>query len=83
MVYFCLQQLSSHTPSLREIRAATQGRNLEAGTEAEAMEKHSLLTCSLQLAQLAFHHITQDDLLGDGTTHRGLVLPSLLNNQWS
>ena len=27
-----------HSPSPGEVRAGTQGRNLEAGTEAEAME---------------------------------------------
>ena len=31
-----------------------QGRNLEAGTEAEATEKHFSLACSPWLAQLAF-----------------------------
>ena len=29
---------TEHSLSLREVQAATQGRNLEAGTEAEAME---------------------------------------------
>lgn len=36
MVYFSLQ-LRAHTPSLREVSAGTQGRNLEAGTEAKGM----------------------------------------------
>jgi hypothetical protein len=33
-------------PLLREVRAGTQDRNLEAGTEAEATEEHCLLACS-------------------------------------
>ena len=37
MLYFSLQ-FSGHTPSLREVRAETQGSILEAGTEVEAME---------------------------------------------
>jgi hypothetical protein len=36
--YFSLQ-FSDHIASLREVRAGTQGGNLEAGTEAEAMEE--------------------------------------------
>ena len=37
-VYFILQ-LSGQIPPLEELRAGTQGRNLQAGTEAEAMEE--------------------------------------------
>lgn len=36
---------------LREVRAGTQGVNLEAGTETNTMEKHCLLACSSSLAQ--------------------------------
>ena len=36
-VYFNLH-LSGHNPSLKEVRAGTQGRTLEAGSDAEAME---------------------------------------------
>ena len=44
-----------------------QGRNLEAGADAEAMEGCCLLACFPWLAQLAF--INLDDQLRDGTTH--------------
>jgi hypothetical protein len=44
-LYFGLL-LSGHTPQLREIGAETQGRNLGAGTEAEAMEECCSLACS-------------------------------------
>jgi hypothetical protein len=37
-VYFSLQ-FSGHTPSLREVRAGPQDRNLEAVTETETTEK--------------------------------------------
>jgi hypothetical protein len=37
-------QLSGRAPSLKELREGTQGRNLEAGTEAEA---RTLFTCSM------------------------------------
>jgi hypothetical protein len=45
-VYFALY-LSAHSPSLTEVRAGTQHRNIEAGTEAETMEERCLLVCSL------------------------------------
>ena len=35
--------LPCHSPSLREIRAGTQGRNLEARTEAETMGEYMAL----------------------------------------
>jgi hypothetical protein len=44
-------QLSGHTASLREVRAGTQGRNLEPNAEAEAMEGCCLLACSSWLVQ--------------------------------
>jgi len=46
VVCFSLQ-FSSHTPSLREVRAGTQGRNLEARAEGEGMDQHCfLIACS-------------------------------------
>lgn len=42
-----LIHLTTCSLSSREARAGTQGRDLEAGTEKEAMEEHCLLTCSL------------------------------------
>lgn len=44
-VYFSFQLLG-HTPSLRKLRAETQGRVQEAGSVAEAMEKYCLLAWS-------------------------------------
>ena len=39
-----------------ELRPGTQGRNLTAGTEAEAMEEFGLLPCSSWPAQSAFSY---------------------------
>ena len=46
-----------YSPSSGEIRSGTQGRNLEAGTQAESVEELCSLACSSQLAQPAFLHI--------------------------
>lgn len=40
--------------SLRKAKAGDQGRDTEAGAEADPMEECCLLVCSLWLAQLAF-----------------------------
>lgn len=45
-----LFQLSGHTSSLREIRTGTASRNLEAGTEAQATHRETLLIISLVVA---------------------------------
>lgn len=37
-----------------EVRAGNEGSNLEAETDAKAMEEHILLVCSPWLAKLAF-----------------------------
>jgi len=42
----------------------TQGWNLEAEAEAEAMEKRCLLTCSLWLAQSAFLYTSESSSQG-------------------
>lgn len=39
---------------MREIRAGSQGRSLEIGSEPEAVEEWCLLTCAPWLVQLAF-----------------------------
>lgn len=39
-------ELQGHTLSHGEVRPGTQGRNLQSGTEAEAVKAHCLLTCS-------------------------------------
>ena len=47
-----IDHLVTYCPSLRDIKAGTQGRNPEAGTEAETMEECYLLALSLMcLAQ--------------------------------
>jgi hypothetical protein len=51
---YVILQLSGQIPSLRE----AQGRSLEEGTEAEAMEAWCLLACASRLAQLAFLYNT-------------------------
>lgn len=42
-----LTSMSDHGSSLREVRAEAQGRNLEEGTGAKAMEEWCLLPCSV------------------------------------
>lgn len=39
---------------MEEARVGTQGRNLEAGTEAATVEEHCLLACFLLYNQFAF-----------------------------
>jgi hypothetical protein len=48
MVCF-ISQLSDQTLSLREVRAESQGRNLEVEAEAEVIEECSLLAYSPSL----------------------------------
>jgi hypothetical protein len=56
-----------------------QGRNLETGAEAEAMQGCCLLTCSLWSPQLAFYR-TRDHRPRDGPTNNRLGLPLLITN---
>lgn len=49
--------LTPYTPTRRELRAGTEGRNLEAGTDAEAIKECYLLSCPLRLSQLDFLYI--------------------------
>ena len=48
----------------------SQGRKLEAGAKAEAMDERHLLAFSKWLANLAYR--TQDQQLRDGSTNNGL-----------
>ena len=48
--------LTGYKLSSGEARARTQGRNLEAGTDAETMERHCLVAGSPSLAQAGFLH---------------------------
>lgn len=55
--YHDQKQLERSLPdSSMELRPGTQGRNLKAGAEAEAMEEFGLLPCSSWLAQSAFSY---------------------------
>lgn len=44
----------NHCPLWKEVRAETQGRNLETGTKAKSIEKFSWQTCSLSFLVHAF-----------------------------
>lgn len=39
--------LLRHSPTLKGVSEGTPGRDLETGTDAEGMEEHGLLACSL------------------------------------
>jgi hypothetical protein len=66
-----LKSIAKTSPSLREIRAGTQDRQLEAGIKA--MEGCCLLVCSSWIARPDFLY-TQDQLVMGDTTHGGLPL---------
>ena len=51
-----------------------QGRNLEAGADAEATEECCLLACSYLLSLLSYS--TQGHYPSSGTTHNGFGPPS-------
>lgn len=73
----CLFQLSTpdHSPSLRELKAETQVRNREAGTEEETMGEFYFLACSSWLAHSALKiNGTQNNQPRGGTTHSVLSL---------
>lgn len=59
-------------PSWKEVMANTQSRNLESGTETEAMEESFLLACPP--GSLISHRL-QDYLPIDHTTRSGWALP--------
>lgn len=56
-----------------------QGRNEEAGADAEAVEEYCLLTCSSQWLSL-LSYSTQDRQLRGRTTYSGVGPPSLMTN---
>ena len=53
-----------YSPSLSEVKAGTQGRNLEAETEAETTEEHCLVACFFWLAHPAFLYNSGPPALG-------------------
>lgn len=72
-IYFSLQLLSYHSSILREIRAGTQGKDLEAGIQVEVTEEHWSLACPLWLSLLSA--TIQDHLPRGCTAHSGLGFP--------
>lgn len=46
---------TDHSLSLREVRTENEGRNLQAGTEGEAIEEHYSLACPQGLHSLLCH----------------------------
>jgi hypothetical protein len=67
-------------PAAREVGAGTQSRELEAGTDKEAIGECCLLTCSSWLAQPTFLYNSRAPQSND-TTHRGLDPPTSIINQ--
>jgi hypothetical protein len=59
----------------------TQPRNLEAGTEAEAMEELAYWLASHVLLSLLYYTTLDQHLTLFGTTHSGLDPPTLIINQ--
>ena len=63
---------SHHSPSLKELgQELTQGRNLEVGADAEAMEGAAYWLAPHGLFSLLSYR-TQDHQPRGGTTHQGL-----------
>jgi len=69
-----LLQLTACSPSSVEVRAGAQGKNLEAGTDAETREECCLLACSSWLAQPAFL-CNPEPPAQNGTAYSGLGPP--------
>ena len=74
---FCFSiKFSGHTPSLRGDRAGTQGRSLESGTEAEAVEEDCLLACSSWVTQSVFFlYKLRSTSPGTASSTMGFALP--------
>jgi hypothetical protein len=66
--------MSEHMTVGSQDRKLTQGRNLEAGADAEAMEGAAYWMLSLP------SYRTQDPKSRDGSTHNGLGPPPLVIN---
>lgn len=63
------EKVFSYSPSSREARAGTQGRNLETGSEAETTGKCCLPAYPLFSTQLPFLR-RPGQVLREGTTNR-------------
>jgi hypothetical protein len=70
---YSISQLSGNTPSLREARVGTQGRDVKAETEAEATEGCCFLTSHGLFSRLSY--IPQDHLPRDSAIplHQPLI----------
>jgi hypothetical protein len=68
--------------TLQYIVRGSHGRNLQAGTEAEAIEEHYLLSCSSWFVQTTFLYIPGPPGQGS-TTHRelGSSISSVINQE--
>lgn len=64
-----------HSPSLREVRIETRGRNLDEGTQEEVMEECYLLACFPWPAQFASEYMVE--LMPRGIIHSGLCQPTM------
>ena len=73
---------SYDSPSLREVGTRTQRRNLEAGTEAEAMEECCLLACSSCPVQFVFLCTPGQDHLPRGDTCSQWAEAFHINHNW-
>ena len=76
---FILLTLPHWSSLLKEVRAGTQSRNLEAEASTEAMEECNLLACSSWLAQPALLYNPRTPAQVDNT-HHGQGPPLLINN---
>lgn len=65
---------------LQSIMEGILGRNVEAGTKAEAREEQCVLVCCCTDAQL-LSNIAQAHKPRDGTNHNGLGPPISVSNQ--
>ena len=73
--------LTSYTSLAKETKTGgTQGKNLEAGTEAENIRKCYSLTCHHGLLSL-LSYTTQDHLSRGATNHSGLDPPASTINE--
>lgn len=70
--------LKAYSPSSRRVRAGSQGRYLEAGTEVKALGERYLAD-SLDLLPLP-PYTTWDHLPRAGTAHNRLGLPTSIIN---
>ena len=69
-----------HSPSLKEVRARVQSRNLEAEIEAETMEEYYFTGLLPMAYSKLLSYTTQDHLSRGGTAHNKMSPPTLVIN---